>query len=61
MLLKNGSSIRDDGIFSETFNDYYINIVKLTIGHMVNSVSFSGNLNNTQMVQEIIKLYESHP
>ena len=54
--------ITDEYEISQTFNKHYINIVEKSCGNKPNKIGTTlGSLNDSDVIDRIIKSYENHP
>ena len=46
---------------ADLFNSHYINIVEISSGIKPETISSTCNINDTDEIQHIVKLYKDHP
>ena len=61
-LIKGKNVITDEYEISQTFNKHYINIVEKSCGNKPNKIGTTlGSLNDSDVIDRIIKSYQNHP
>ena len=61
-LIEGKNVITDEYEISQTFNKHYINIVEKSCGNKPNKIGTTlGSLNDSDIIDRIIKSYQNHP
>ena len=61
-LIKGKNAITDEYEISHTFSKHYINIVEKSCGNKPNKIGTTlGSLNDSDVIDRIIKSYQNHP
>ena len=60
-LIEGKNVITDEYEISQTFNTYYINIVEKSCGNKPSKIAMLGFLNDSGVIDRIIKSYQNHP